>query len=156
MGIPGSGGKRPRSTCGWRLLVEQSSDPNLFSVVTHCFPWSRLWLRKPVIVCVRLLFLEVRMDNRLIVTWHAGALAFIHAECPSWKEVPVKEQVTADDVRGKCVLGNLPLHLAALCSSVLAVEFDGAPPRGTEYGVAEMRAAGARITEYFVRAMSQE
>lgn len=55
-----------------------------------------------------------------------------------------------EDVKGKVVLGNLPLKLAALANEVIAIEFDGAPPRGAEYGVKEMEAAGARLAKYVV------
>ncbi len=64
--------------------------------------------------------------------------------------IPVLASAVADDVRGKRVAGNLPLHLAALCSEVIAVEFDGAPPRGQEYTADDMRAAGARLAGYVV------
>lgn len=64
--------------------------------------------------------------------------------------IPVLAEAAPDDVRGRHVVGNLPLHLAALCVSITAIEFAGAPPRGAEYGVAEMEAAGARLAEYSV------
>jgi len=58
---------------------------------------------------------------------------------------------TPDDVRGKRVYGNVPLSLAALAAEVVAVEFDGPAPRGVEYGLAEMRQAGARLVRYRVQ-----
>lgn len=64
--------------------------------------------------------------------------------------IPVVAEVTAADVRGRHVVGNLPLHLAALCASVTAIEFAGPPPRGAEYTAAEMTAAGARLARYVV------
>lgn len=60
--------------------------------------------------------------------------------------------VTADDVRGKHVYGVLPLHLAALAACVTCIEFVGAPPRGTEYTLADMDVAGARLVDYYVLA----
>lgn len=65
-------------------------------------------------------------------------------------DVPVRAEVGPDDVRDKVVVGNLPLHLAALCRRVVAVEFGGPPPRGAEYGPAEMEAAGGRLASYTV------
>ena len=65
-------------------------------------------------------------------------------------EVEVIATATPDDVRGKKVYGNLPLHLAALAEKVVAIEFDGAPPRGAEYSLADMEAAGARLSVYTV------
>lgn len=69
---------------------------------------------------------------------------------PTYREIPVRAEVGPDDVRGKHVVGNLPLHLAALATSVTAVEFAGDPPRGREYGAAEMEASGARLATYRV------
>jgi hypothetical protein len=48
------------------------------------------------------------------------------------------------------VAGNLPLHLAAAAAVVFAVGFTGEPPRGQEYGLAEMEAAGAYIEAFRV------
>lgn len=79
-----------------------------------------------------------------------------------WTEhIPVLASATADDVRGKVVYGTLPLHLAALAVKVHAIEFPDYPherdeegnvtrgymngpllPRGAEYTLAEMDAAG--------------
>lgn len=59
---------------------------------------------------------------------------------------------TEQDVLGKIVAGNLPLNLAALTAEVWAVEFTGQPPRGAEYGLAEMEAAGACLRAYRVEA----
>jgi hypothetical protein len=64
--------------------------------------------------------------------------------------IPVLAEVTADDVRGKHVLGNLPFHLAALCASVTVIEFAGVTPRGAEYTADDMTAAGARLAMYAV------
>lgn len=66
------------------------------------------------------------------------------------RSIPVRAEVTADDVRGKHVVGNLPLHLAVLCASVTVIEFAGAPPRGAEYTEEDMAAAGARLARYAV------
>lgn len=72
---------------------------------------------------------------------------------PGAAPIPIRAEVTADDVRGKHVVGNLPLHLAALSASVTAIEFAGPPPRGQEYTAADMTAAGARLAVYVVRAV---
>lgn len=65
-------------------------------------------------------------------------------------EIPVLAQATAEDVRGKVVAGNLPLHLACLARSVHTIEFEGQPPRGQEYTLEDMRTAGARLVSYTV------
>lgn len=54
-------------------------------------------------------------------------------------------------VAGKEVYGNIPLDLAALATEVNAVLFTGAPPRGAEYGLAEMDAAGAYVGTFEVK-----
>jgi len=58
--------------------------------------------------------------------------------------------VGREDVEGMRVFGNIPLHLAATASSVVAVEFEGNPPRGREYGLKEMNQCGAHLVEYKV------
>jgi len=93
---------------------------------------------------------EGAQPEYVIVSRHPAAVAFIHEEMPEAASAPVMESVSADDVRGKIVIGNVPLSLAAVAEKVIAVEFDGVPPRGAEYGVEEMRAAGARLTAYRV------
>jgi hypothetical protein len=89
--------------------------------------------------------------ERVIVSRHSAAVEFIRAEAPEFADATVLVSATPDDVRGRVVAGNLPLHLASLAKAVVAVEFEGAPPRGTEYGIEEMRKAGARLRWYVVR-----
>ena len=86
----------------------------------------------------------------LIVSRHPAAVDFIRSAAPEFANASVVAQATAEEVRGKIVAGNLPLHLAALTLEVVAVEFAGSPPRGQEYTLADMRAAGARLTRYVV------
>jgi hypothetical protein len=64
--------------------------------------------------------------------------------------IPVVASALADEVRGKIVFGNLPMHLATLAREIHVVEFAGQPPRGQEYSTADMVAAGARIVPYVV------
>lgn len=91
--------------------------------------------------------------TRIIVSRHPAAVEFIHHDAPEFRGAPVMATATPEDVTGKVVAGNLPLHLAALAAEVVAVEFAGAPPRGQEYGLAEMQAAGARLARYKVQAL---
>lgn len=90
------------------------------------------------------------MPKHLIVSRHPAAIEFIRREAPHFADAPVIASVTADDVRGVVVAGNLPLHLAREAAEVWAVEFAGTPPRGTEYTLEDMGAAGARLTPYIV------
>lgn len=86
----------------------------------------------------------------VIISRHAAAVAFVLRERPGLATATVMASATADDVRGRVVYGNLPLHLAALAREVWAIEFDGDPPRGAEYGLPEMDAAGAVLRRYVV------
>jgi hypothetical protein len=91
------------------------------------------------------------MSHYIIVSRHPAAIAFIRETDPRFANAPVVAHATADDVRGRHVAGNVPMHLAALATRVTAVEFTGTPPRGAEYTVGDMRAAGARVATYEVR-----
>lgn len=92
----------------------------------------------------------------IIVSRHPATVAYLREELgPEWADAPVIDgNATASDVEGAVVAGNLPLHLAALAASVIAIEFSGDPPRGTEYGRTEMAAAGVRLREYRVTAVT--
>lgn len=90
------------------------------------------------------------MSATVIVTRHAATVEWLRAEVPELADAPVLASATADDVRGRIVYGNVPLFLAEEAAEVRVVEFTGAPPRGAEYGIEEMRAAGARISTYTV------
>lgn len=67
------------------------------------------------------------------------------------RDIPVVGSAKPEDVKGKVVYGNLPLHLAVLAAKVVAVEFAGQPPRGTEYTLEDMQRARAQLVEYVVR-----
>ncbi|MHB1950138.1 MAG: CRISPR-associated protein Csx16 [Acidiferrobacteraceae bacterium] len=90
------------------------------------------------------------MHEYVIVSRHPAAIEFLRASA-EFADAPVLASASPDDVRGRVVGGNIPLHLAALAAAVVAVEFDGAPPRGAEYGLEEMIAAGARLSRYVVQ-----
>lgn len=115
------------------------------------------WLRRHLVPHEHEATVEIHDGRHLALVWRyfgvePGSAEWDDSEnapaCYRW--VPVHSSVTADDVRGKHVVGNLPLHLAALCASVTAIEFEGAPPRGTEYTREEMERAGARLVRYTV------
>lgn len=91
----------------------------------------------------------------VIVSRHPAAVAFIRESMPEFASAVAMESAAPADVRGNVVAGNLPLHLAALASQIVAVEFAGPPPRGAEYKIEEMRAAGARLVRYTVTAVPE-
>ncbi len=90
------------------------------------------------------------MAENIIVSRHPAAIAFIRAERPELADAPVLASATVADVAGRHVYGNVPLGLAVHADGVTTVEFAGPPPRGAEYGIAEMRAAGAHLATYTV------
>ena len=113
------------------------------------------------------------MDS-LIVSRHPAAIKFVAAQIapkgvdmnPQYSiledrvvlgqgyeqySIPVIASATPSDVAEKRVYGNLPLHLACLAYEVVAVEFDGLPPRGQEYTLEDMIHAGAKLTAYYVQ-----
>ena len=92
--------------------------------------------------------------ERVIVSRHSAAIEFIKREAPGFIDARIVATATAADVAGRIVAGNLPLHLAALASEVVVIEFD-TPPRGGEYDLAEMDAAGARLESYRVKRAGQ-
>jgi len=58
-----------------------------------------------------------------------------------------------DDVKGKDVIGNLPLHLAAVAKSVTVVDMPDLPAdwRGKDITPDQMDQAGATLSRYVVR-----
>ena len=91
-------------------------------------------------------------SREIIVSRHPAAIQFIQEMLGAQPgDIPVIESATIADVSGAAVYGNLPLHLAVRAAVVVAVEFDGPPPRGREYGLEVMRAAGATLVPYRVQ-----
>lgn len=88
--------------------------------------------------------------RHVIVSRHPAAIEFIRQSSPDFAEAESMAIATPANVAGAVVAGNLPLHLAALAARVVAVEFSGQAPRGQEYGLEEMRAAGAHLRSYVV------
>ena len=88
----------------------------------------------------------------VIVSRHAGAVEWLAAQGVAGTVI---EQATAEDVRGKVVVGNLPLHLAAEAHQVGSIDLPGLTreQRGRDLTPAEMDAAGAVIRWYIVAAV---
>lgn len=86
----------------------------------------------------------------IIISRHPAAIEFVKRSVPATLLSPVLAQAGPDDVRGRIVYGNLPLHLAALAAEVAVIEFTGPAPRGLEYTLEDMDAAGARLARYQV------
>ena len=82
---------------------------------------------------------------------HPAALEWAKAHGLPEDAKLVVGNATPADVEGRVVWGVVPLHLAAAAAEVHVIEFAGTPPRGLEYGRAEMDAAGARWARYRVQ-----
>lgn len=92
-------------------------------------------------------------SNRLIVSRHPAAIEFVR-QVPGWVDAELIEgNATVADVAGREVTGPLPLQLIAKCARYFAIEFASDAPRGQEFSLAEMQAAGARLVEYRVTAV---
>ena len=81
----------------------------------------------------------------LIVTRHAGLVDHLRAEWPETSDWEVKPHASAEDVRGRVVVGVLPAHLAALTMLHVEIPLDMTQAqRGAELDANAVRAiAGA-------------
>ncbi len=97
------------------------------------------------------------IENRLrtwydiiIVTRHEGAIEWLRKQGITGK---VYSHVGEYDVYGRIVVGNLPMHLAAMAREVWAIEMPNLPEnrRGVDLTPAEMDSYGASLIRYEVR-----
>lgn len=88
--------------------------------------------------------------EKIIVTRHAGAIEWLRQQGIVGKVIA---HATAAEIRGKIVIGALPLNLAAQAAEVWAIDMPDltAEQRGKDLTPAEMDDAGATITKYVVR-----
>jgi len=87
----------------------------------------------------------------VIVSRHSGAVEWLRQQGITGEVIP--HVGDAAQIQGRIVVGALPLHLAAECAEVWAVDMPGLRPeqRGQDLTPSEMDAAGASITRYVVR-----
>lgn len=97
-------------------------------------------------------------SNVVIVSRHPAAEEFIRRALRKFERIPKDSdkvrcisEAKDEDVKGKIVFGNIPLHLAAIASAIWTIEFIGDPPRGREYSLDDMIAAKALLREYKVK-----
>jgi putative CRISPR-associated protein (TIGR02620 family) len=64
------------------------------------------------------------MMETIVVTRHPGMVTYLHAHGVIPEDCRVLTHATAEDVRGKRVVGVLPLHLAAEAAEVVEVPMD--------------------------------
>ena len=88
------------------------------------------------------------MSNTVVVTRHESLVEYLREKGLVRGDVEVVAHATPDVIRGRHVVGVLPLHLAALCDRVTVVPLDLPPElRGRELNLEEVRAhAGAAQT----------
>lgn len=86
--------------------------------------------------------------NTIIVTRHSATAEWLKTVAPAG--TPVVASVTAEEVRGKVVYGNLPLELAAEAHTVYAVSFETPLPRGVD--VTNIAAHGPYLRAFVVTA----
>lgn len=87
----------------------------------------------------------------VIVSRHAGAIEWLRQW--GYTGPVISGNAAPDDVRGKVVIGNLPLHLAALADRVGSIDMPNLADRdrGRDLTPEEMEQAGATINWYIVR-----
>ena len=80
------------------------------------------------------------MNNQVIVTRHPALVSFLIEMGLADKSTPVIGHATPEAIKGKNVLGVLPLHLAVEAKSVTEVPMDIPPEmRGKELTIEQMR-----------------
>tara|TARA_R110000765_G_C18468720_1_gene550838 strand:+ start:210 stop:509 length:300 start_codon:yes stop_codon:yes gene_type:complete len=91
--------------------------------------------------------------NTLIVTRHPALIDYLISDGLATADTPTVSHVTPDDVRGKHVIGVLPMHLASLAESITEIPLDiPADMRGKELSLADMRNYARRAVTYVVNA----
>ena len=97
--------------------------------------------------------LNASANPTVIVTRHTGLVEWLSQHNISGQVIA---HATADDVRGKIVVGALPFHLAALAARVGVVDMPRLRPdqRGQDLTPAQMDEAGASLSWYVVKVAS--
>lgn len=91
------------------------------------------------------------MKIDLVVTRHQGLVDYLIEEKIVTPDVPVLPHATAEDLRGKRVVGVLPIHLAAECERVVVIPLDlPAELRGGELTADQVRKYASPPVEYSV------
>jgi putative CRISPR-associated protein (TIGR02620 family) len=91
------------------------------------------------------------MENTIIVTRHPGLVEVLTDLSFVPEGTPVIAHATAADVRGKHVVGVLPLALAAEAASITEITLDlPLEARGKELSAAEIKKYMAGLTRYVV------
>jgi len=92
------------------------------------------------------------MEDVVVVTRHDALVALLRERgIIQGDDVTVLAHASADDVRGRHVIGVLPLSLAALAASVTEIPLSLTPDmRGRELGLDELRGIAGQAVTYQV------
>lgn len=89
--------------------------------------------------------------NKIVVTRHQALIELLKEHGLIDEATPVIEHATPDDVRGRDVIGVLPLSLAALAKSVTEIPLDIQPEdRGKELLLERLREIAGEPQTYVV------
>ncbi|MDE1971322.1 MAG: hypothetical protein KGI50_07150 [Patescibacteria group bacterium] len=95
--------------------------------------------------------------NTVIVTRHPALIDLLRERGMVKEDCCVIEHATADDIRGKDVIGILPLSLAMLANSVTEIELNLTPElRGRELDLNTLRQVAGKAVTYTVFAATPE
>lgn len=95
------------------------------------------------------------IKNTIVVTRHPALVELLLEEGIIFPDTPVYEHATPEIVKGRDVIGVLPLHLAALCNSIAEVKLDLTPEmRGKELDLQTLKSIACEIVTYKVNRCS--
>ena len=91
------------------------------------------------------------MENAIVITRHEALVALLRERGLIGDDVRVISHATSEDVRGKHVIGVLPLSLAALAASVTEISLTLSPElRGKELDLETLRQVAGEAVTYQV------
>ena len=94
--------------------------------------------------------------EKVVVTRHKALVKYLEDKGLVDKDAIVIEHASADDVKGKEVIGVLPMGLAALAESVTVVDMDvPADKRGKELGLEDIYLYVTGIRKYKVEMIEE-
>ena len=95
-------------------------------------------------------FVQNQVDT-VVVTRHASLVTFLKEEGIIQEDVPMVSHASEDTVKGKHVIGVLPLHLAVLAERLTTLDIaTPAEMRGKELSVEDLRKYFRGTSTYYV------
>ena len=91
-------------------------------------------------------------NSTIIITRHTGLVSWLNQHGITGKVIA---QATPDDVRGKDVVGVLPLNLACLANKITTVDFNcPADLRGVDLTAQQLDDLGTKLSTFVVSKIS--